>query len=119
MTTGCAPGIFLPAPARAIAFGFGATNHSGFDFPAQVFAEIPRVTGASNAAATRFNASTNLLQLELFHDGRAHAGGCQATNSRVGRHPTMRISHRHFKSDLAHRHIFVASCPILPNGLLS
>jgi len=58
MTTGCAPGIFLPAPARAIAFGFGATNHSGFDFPAQVFAEIPRVTGASNAAATRFNAST-------------------------------------------------------------
>ena len=39
------------------------------EFLAHVFAEILRVTGASNVAATRYDPRTNQLRLELFHDG--------------------------------------------------
>jgi signal transduction histidine kinase len=45
------------------------------DFLAHVIGEIVRVTRASNAAVTRYDAKSNTLALELFHDGQTARWG--------------------------------------------
>jgi signal transduction histidine kinase len=76
---------------------------------AHVFGEIVRVTGASNVAATRYNAATNQLQLELFHDESGPRFGLSGREIALWASPYDANITPAFQIGLQHRHIFVAS----------
>ena len=79
------------------------------EFLAHVFAEILRVTGASNVAATRYDPRTNQLRLELFHDGSEARWGVSGNEIEIWSSPYDADVTPAFQIGLKHRHIFVAS----------
>jgi signal transduction histidine kinase len=79
------------------------------EFLAHVFAEIIRITGATNACATRYDRETNQLQLELFHDGATPRWGLSADELALWAAPYDADITPAFGIGLKHRQIFVAS----------
>lgn len=79
------------------------------DFLAHVMGEIVRVTGAANAALTRYQPAGHTLVLELFHDGQTPRWGPAAKELPLWGQPYDADITPAFRIGLRERHIFVAS----------